>query len=107
MKLYRAISQNEKDDYDTDQQFRTGVNTLEAKQFFRSPTAVKQFIESSVLQDYDPPYAYLLTITADDNLLEAANPEYGKLDGYEAITIAEDNLLSFNQSVIFVEEEEL
>jgi hypothetical protein len=44
IKLYRAISQNEKDDFDRDQQFRTGKNTLEAKQFFKSRAAVKQFV---------------------------------------------------------------
>ena len=53
IKLYRAISQQEKDDYDSQQIFRTGRNTLEAKQFFKSRTAVKEFVDSSVMQGYD------------------------------------------------------
>ena len=77
--LYRAISQNEKDDYDNHKQFRLAKNTLEAKQFFRSRTAVKQFVENSVMQDYNPPYLYLLVIRIDDVLLINANPEEMKL----------------------------
>jgi len=106
-KLYRAISQAEKDDYDASGQFRTGKNTLEAKQFFKSPVAVKQFVNSSVLQAYNPPYVYLLTITIDDDLIEQANPTNMKLDGYEAMNIAEEDLITFNNCITFVDEEAL
>ena len=100
IKLFRAISQNEKDDYDQQQQlFRTGINTLEAKQFFKSRTAVKQFVASSVIQQYDPPYLYLLILTIDEGLYNDSNPTNMKLDGYDAINIDEDDLPSFNNCV--------
>ena len=106
-KLFRAISQSEKDDFDQTKVFRTGRNTLEAKQFFKSLTAVKQFVASSVIQAYNPPYLYLLIITIDHDLLKEANPTNMKLDGYEALNIAEDDLMPFNNCIIFVEQEEL
>jgi hypothetical protein len=106
-KLYRAISQAEKDDYDQQQRLLTGQNTLEGKQFFKSLTAVKQFVANSVLQDFDPPYVHLLTIRIDDDLFELANPEHMPLDGFEAVNVTEDNLDSFNNCIIFVKEEVL
>ncbi len=96
IKLYRAVSQAEKDDYDQTKRFNIGINTLEAKQFFKSPVAVRQFVQRSVIQDYDPPYIYLLTITVNTDLLTQANPDDGLLDGFEAITIAEADLNAFN-----------
>jgi hypothetical protein len=106
-KLYRAVSQAEKDDYEKSGVFRLARNTLEAKQFFKSRITVKQFVESSVLRTYNPPYLYLLTITVDADRLTMANPDHMPLDGYEALTIAEDDLTAFNNCVIFVEEEGL
>ncbi|HEY4327181.1 MAG TPA: hypothetical protein VGN20_24550 [Mucilaginibacter sp.] len=106
-KLYRAISQAEKEDYDQIRLFRTTRNTLEAKQFFKSLAAVRQFVERSVLQTYNPPYLYLLTVTVDNSLLHEANPDNMSLDGFEAMNIAEDDLIAFNNCVTFVEEEEL
>ncbi len=107
IKLYRAISQSEKEDYDQEQVFRTGINTLEAKQFFKSTIAVKQFVANSVIQQYDPPYLYLLTITIDEDLYNNSNPTNIKLDGYDAVNIDEDDLLSFNNCVKFVNQESL
>ncbi len=106
-KLYRAISQNEKDDFSITRKFRTGRNTLEAKQFFKSRKATEKFVESAVLQEYDPPYLYLLTISIDEILFETSNPIMMKLDGYEAVNIEENDLIYFNNCIIFVEEEEL
>lgn len=106
-KLFRAISQAEKDDYDQTRLFNTGRNTLEAKQFFKSLTAVKQFVASAVIQEYNPPYLYLLTVTVNDDTFNHANPTNIKLDGYEAVNVAEDDLMAFNNCVIFVEEEAL
>lgn len=103
--LYRAISEREKEDYDRTQSFNTGMNTLEAKQFFKSRIAIKQFVESSVMQNYDPPYIYLLIIRIDETLLRNANPTEMKLDGFDAVNINEDDLLSFNNCVTFVKQE--
>jgi hypothetical protein len=55
MKLYRAVSQLEKDDFDEQGFLRTGENTLEAKQFFKSIEAVSEFVANSRLRQYDPP----------------------------------------------------
>ena len=73
-KLFRAISQAEKDDYDETKLFNTGRNTLEAKQFFKSLTAVKQFVASAAMQEYNPAYLYFLTVTVDDDTFNQANP---------------------------------
>ena len=105
IKLYRAISQEEKDDYDIDQLFRTGRNTLEAKQFFNSRTAVTQYIEQSILQDYMPPYTYLLTINIEENCLDTSNPTYMVLDSFHAVSISDMDLLTFSNCVIFVKQE--
>ena len=105
IKLYRAISQQEKDDYDSQQIFRTGKNTLEAKQFFKSRTAIKEFVDSSVMQDYDPPYLYLLIISVDEDCFNMIDHTDMKLDGYDAININEDHLLNFNNCVRFVQQE--
>jgi hypothetical protein len=107
IKLYRAISQGEKDNFDLDRQFRTGERTLEVKQFFKSRKAVMSFVASSILQDYNPPYAFLLTVSINEDLLEESNPESMPLDGFEAISINEIDLESFNDCVIFVDEEDL
>jgi hypothetical protein len=105
IKLYRAISQQEKDDYDSQQIFRTGRNTLEAKQFFKSRVAVTQFVASSVLQAYDPPYKYLLIINIDEGCFNMTDHADMKLDGYDAVNINEDHLLNFNNCVRFVQQE--
>ena len=43
-KLYRAVSKSEYDDWKTISIFRTAKNTLEAKQFFKTMIAVKDFV---------------------------------------------------------------
>jgi len=95
IKLYRAVSQQEKDDYDNQQFFRTWRNTLEAKQFFKSRTAVKSFVDSSVMQNYNPPYSYLLIINVDEDCFKMVDRTDMKLDGYDAININEDHLPDF------------
>jgi len=104
-KLYRAVSQQEKDDYDNQQFFRTWRNTLEAKQFFKSRTAVKAFVENSILQSYSPPYAYLLIVSVDEDCFNRIDRTDMKLDGYDAVNINEDHLLDFNNCVRFVQQE--
>jgi hypothetical protein len=104
IKLYRAISQQEKEDYYSQQMFRTGKNTLEAKQFFKSRTAIKEFVDSSVIQEYDPPYLYLLIIRVDEDCFNVTDHTDMKLDGYDAVNINEEHLLNFNNCVKFVQQ---
>lgn len=107
IRLYRAVSQEEKHNFDRDHQFRTSERTLEVKQFFKSKTAVMDFVANSVLQNYDPPYAFLITIGIDEEVLGASNAEEILLDGFEAISINEQDLISFNNNITFVQEEVL
>lgn len=107
MKLYRAVSVFEKQNYDIHREFRTDINTLEAKQFFRSRTAVTNFVERSVTQNYQPPYMFLYIIDIDEICLDNLEPSYMTLDGYEAVSVDEENLIEFNNCVIFVKEEDI
>lgn len=81
------MNQGEKIDFDLDRKFRTAERTLEVKQFFKSRKAVLSFIESSILQDYNPPYGFLLTVSINEDLLQLSNPESMPLDGFLAISI--------------------
>ncbi len=103
--LYRAISRLEKQDFDSDGIFRTGQNTLEAKQFFKSRDAINEFVSNSILQQYDPPYEYLLIIDIDKECFNNVPHSNMILDGFDAVNIHEDHLLTFNKCVIFVEQE--
>lgn len=105
IKLYGAISQNEKDDYDRNHIFKIGRNTLEVKQFFKSKTAAIQFVERSVFQSYTPPYLYLLIVSIDEECLKKSNPTFMVLDGFNAVNIADVDLLAFNNCIIFVKQE--
>jgi len=80
---------------------------MEAKQFFKSRRAVEQFVARSVLQNYDPPYAYLLIITVDDDCFNIIHHKNMNLDGFDAINIDEDHLPDFNNCVRFVKQETL
>ena len=92
-------------DYQRTQAFNTSQNTLEAKQFFKSRTAAKQFVERSIIQGYDPPYMHLMIIKIDNKQLYNLNPEEMRLDGFDALSINEDALPYFNNCVIFVKHE--
>ena len=92
--LFRAISQLEKDDYDANGIFKTGRNTLDGKQFFRSRTAVLSFVNNALEQDYDPPYAYLLIVSVDDEQFDIEENTQD-LDGYLAVHVDEDHLQYF------------
>ncbi|RYX83616.1 hypothetical protein EON73_03755 [bacterium] len=93
MKLYRAISKNEMNDFELYGQFQTSKNTLEAKQFFKSKTAVLSFVTESRKQEFDPPYTYLLTIDIDEDYLNSPNIINLNLDGFDAVSIEENGLL--------------
>lgn len=104
--LYRAVSRFEKEDLDAHKAFQISRNTLEAKQFFKSRIAVKQFVESSIIQRYDPSYAYIFIVGVDDDCFDLSGRSQ-RLDGYDAIHIEEDDLPSFNNCIKFVREEAL
>jgi len=104
--LYRAVSQQEKEDIDTKGVFRVGRNTLEAKQFFKTRIAVLQFVANSVVQRYDPIYAFLIIVGIDDTSFDSAERTQ-KLDGYDAVHIEEEDLPAFNNCVKFVRQEAL
>ncbi len=101
MLLYRAVSADEYKDYVVDEIFRLGDNTLEAKQFFKSETAVLEYVRATVKRSFKPPYKYILTIEVDNECFAAVTSFEQYLDGYEAITIPEDDLPSFNNCVTF------
>src|ERR1700678_1630714 len=99
MKLYRAVSIDEYQDFSTDEAFRTTNRTLEAKQFFKSEKAVWEFVMAAIKRSYWPPYECILTIDIDNQCFEAIGAELQNLDGHDAITIQEDNLNPFNNCI--------
>jgi hypothetical protein len=104
--LYRAVSKQEKEDIDARGEFRVARNTLEAKQFFKTRIAVKQFVANSVVQQYDPDYTHLIIVGVDDLCFDSAGHTQ-KLDGYDAIHIEEEDLRAFNNCIKFVRQETL
>jgi hypothetical protein len=105
--LYRAASRAEYDDYHRSRQFNTSINTLEAKQFFKSLIAVKAFVKSAVQQEYEPPYTYLFILTVNDKQLSRIAIDEMDLDGFEAISVPEEMLPAFNNCITFVKEKKL
>jgi hypothetical protein len=103
MILYRAISDAEKKDLGIDQKFRTQLNTLEAKQFFCSETAVLEYIQASSIRQFIPPYTYTVSVFIDDHCFENLTYEQQVLDGHEAISIDSSHLYNFNKCVNFIE----
>ena len=104
--LFRAVSQQEKENFDIHRVFLTGRNTLEAKQFFKTRVAVTSFASSAMEQKYDPAYAHLMIVTVDDDSFDITI-RTRKLDGYDAVHVDEDDLPAFNNCVIFVNQEVL
>jgi|GEM_PF-1602151 hypothetical protein len=102
MKLYRAVSIDEYQDFSTDKAFRTTNRTLEAKQFFKSEIAVREFVIAAAKRSFWPPYECILTVDIDNQCFEAVGAEGQNLDGHDAITIQEDYLTSFNNCITFV-----
>ncbi len=104
MKLFRAVSRAERNDYNDIKTFRTSKNTLEAKQFFISEIAVNEFIRSSKSQKYSPPYKYLFSLDIDEHCLSLIPYDEQELDRFTAITIFEKDLPQFNKCISFVHE---
>lgn len=103
MILYRAISDAEKEDLGIDQKFRTQINTLEAKQFFRSEIAVWEYIQLASIRQFIPPYTHTISVFIDDHCFENLTYEQQVLDGHEAISIESNHLYNFNKCVNFIE----
>ena len=104
MILYRAVSTSEFKDFKNDEKFRTAENTLEAKQFFRTEKAVLEFVRIAIKRSYRPPYKFILIIYVDNQCIQTINFEMQNLDGYDAITIQNEDLFSFNNCVTFIED---
>jgi len=105
--LYRAVSRFEKQDFDSKGILRTEKNTLEGKQFFKSPEAINEFVSNSILQQYEPPYEYLLIINVDKKGFNKIPHTDLELDGFDAISIHEDYLPTFNKCIKFVKQQAL
>ena len=103
MILYRAVSKAELSDYNQTQQLRTGHNTIEGKQFFKSREAVNEFISDSIKQKYNPPYHSIFEIHIDLACLSNIDYDEQELDTFKAITIREANLPSFNKCINFID----
>ena len=101
MKLYRVVSKSEKNDYEALQLFRTARNTLEGKQFFKSDHAAKEFARIAEKRNYRPPYSFLYTVDLNDDCFNNFGLQSQTLDGFEAVTIKEDDLPAFNNCVNF------
>jgi len=102
MILYRAISDAEKEDLRIYQKFRTQINTLEAKQFFCSETAMLEYIQAASIRQFMPPYTYTVSVFIEDHCFENLTYEQQVLDGHEAISIDSSHLYNFNECVNFI-----
>jgi len=104
MKLYRAVSTAEYDDYWSSTTFQTTHNTLEAKQFFKSQIGVDDYSNRASLINYDPPYTYVFIIDVDESCFNRIPADHLELDRHQAVTIHETDLQTFNACINFVEE---
>ena len=95
--LYRAISKAELDDWRESDLFRCSANTIEAKQFWESMKAARNFVDLSHRRNFNPRYFCILKIKIDKNCLEQIKYESQELDRYMAITIREIDLQQFNK----------
>ena len=105
MELFRVVSDGEYDEFVQDRRFRLGVNTLEAKQFFKSKIGVNEFLSDSRSRGFEPPYTYLLIVDIEETCLENIPYDEQELDRHMAITIQEDDLENFNNCINFVNDE--
>ena len=103
MKLYRTVSADEFENYQKYKVFKVARNTIEGKQFFKTEAGVNEFVKDAEKQDYFPPYKYILIVQSDLDCLEQIPYDEQELDRFEAITVHEDHLGSFNDCIKFVE----
>ena len=107
MKLYRIVSVAEYEDFKCCRSFRTAKNTLEAKQFFKSEAAIKEFYRDSTIQNLFPPYAYIIIVDIDESRLANIEIDAQELDRFEAITVFEADWPNFNKCINFTKEHDL
>jgi hypothetical protein len=95
--LCRAISKAELDDWKESGLFRCTENAMEAKQFWESMEAARNFVILSRRRKFYPSYFCILEIKIQKDCLEQINYESQELDRYEAITIYKIDLDQFNK----------
>ena len=95
--LYRAVSKGELDDWKESDLFRCIENTIEAKQFWESIEAARNFVNLSKRRKFYPPYFCILEIKINKDCFEQIKYESQELDRYEAITIYKIDLDQFNK----------
>lgn len=61
-----------------------------------------EFIQAAAKRSYRPPYKYILVVDVENQCLDSIDVESQNLDNYDAITIREEDLPSFNNCVTFV-----
>ena len=102
MKLYRIVSHDEREDFQK-YRFRTSRNTLEAKQFFKSEIAIREFYRDSLIQGYQPPYSFLISVDISEECLNMILFDTQELDTFEAVTVFEPDLPAFNDCINFTD----
>lgn len=103
MRLFRATSIDEVESIRLHAEFRTSRNTLEAKQFFKSVRAIEEFVRKARAQNYRPPYTSYIEFEVSDDCLNDTIFTEQELDGFEALTVDEEHLVTFNNCVNFTE----
>ena len=107
MHLYRVVSEKENENIRKTGGFSTALNTIEGKQFFKTENAVREFARIATLRNYKPPYKYLIIVTIEEEKLNRLNVDHINLDGFDAITIQEDDLNLFNKNINFILQNEI
>jgi uncharacterized protein (AIM24 family) len=103
MNLYRAGSNEELADFATSGIFRTGPNTLEGKQFFRTEFSVREFAGEANRIGYEPPYTTIFSISINERDFNRIPVDRQILDSHEAITVSTDHLVAFNNCINFTD----
>ena len=75
---------------------REFIDTLEAKQFFRTKEAVNDFVYHSKKQSFSPPYTYIFEIVILKKCLSELTIDEVELDKFPALSIHEDVLPDFS-----------
>ena len=97
MKLFRAVSKAEKDDLERHVAFRTALNTLESKQFFKDKNAVKQYVRHAKQRDFYPPYEFIVEVEIKNVDMKNIKYEKLELDSSDAVNIPDNQLSSLSE----------
>ena len=102
MRLFRAISAAEKESYSENNIFYCTDRTLTVKQFFKSLSDTRNFVEKAVAQSFSPPYSTIVEIELSKNSLNDMIFEELTLDTWPAISFPELNLQKLNENRKFI-----